>query len=133
MEPADFAKLYHGLYERLAEKFGVFSGKQAYEDLPGNTKMLMEAVALEMMERLRTVIRATECDNIGLPTEGDVIVVRYLEGMPSGEERKKDYTAIRDYFVRSGVKVRLLGISGEMSIDKVSEEEMATYGWFKKR
>jgi len=55
------------------------------------------------------------------------------EGMPSGEERKKDYNAIRDYFIRSGIKVRLLGISGEMSIDQVSEIEMATFGWFKKR
>lgn len=133
MEPVEFAKMYHTVYERLAEKFGVFAGGQQYDDLPGNTKMLMEAVALEVIQRMRTVMRAIECQNIGRPENGDVIVVRYLEGMPAGEERKKDYIAIRDYFRNANIAVRILGISGEMSLDKVSETEMATFGWFKRR
>lgn len=133
MEPVELAKIWHSVYERLAAQYGVFAGGTPYDELPGNTKMLMEATAMDVLARLRTVIRATECRNIGLPMTGDVIVVRYLEGMPSGDERKKDYVAIRDYFQMSGITVRMLGVSGEMSLDKVTEEEMAVFGWYKKR
>lgn len=133
MEPTEFAHMYHTVYQRLAPKFGLFASGLEYGDLPGQTKMLDEAVAADILERLRTVIRATECTNIGMPADGDVIVIRYFEGFPDSAERKKDYVAIRDYFQRSGVRVRLLGISGEMSLDQVSEIEMAQFGWFKKR
>ena len=95
--------------------------------------MLMEAVAQDVLPRLRLVLRATECRNIGLPMSGDIIVIRYLEGLPSSEERRKDYAAIRDYFQTSDINVRLLGIGGAMSLDKVSEEDMAKFGWYKRR
>lgn len=133
MEPAEFARMYHTIYQRLAAQHGIFASGQAYEELPGTTQLHMEAVAHEVIERMRTVLRATECQNIGTPENGDVLVVRYLEGMPSPDERRKDYTAIRNYFQMNQIQVRILGVSGEMSLDKVSETEMATFGWFKKR
>ena len=133
MEPVELAKIWHTVYERMAAQFGVFCGGTPYTELPGNTKMLYEAVAADVLNRLRLVMRAAECRNIGLPMSGDVIVVRYLEGMPTSEERRKDYLAIRDYFQKSDINIRILGVSGEMSLDKVSEEEMATFGWYKKR
>jgi len=69
---------------------------------------------------------------LGLPNEGDVIVVRYVNGMSDSDDRKKDYTAIRNYFADQGIHVRILGISGTMTLEKVSEDEMAIYGWVKK-
>ena len=57
MEPSEFAHMYHTVYQRLAPKFGMFASGLEYGDLPGQTKMLDEAVAADMLERLRTVIR----------------------------------------------------------------------------
>lgn len=133
MEPVEFAKAYHAAHERLAAQFGVFASGTPYAELPGNVKLLMEAVASQMLDAVRADLRTTECRNVGLPGSGDVIVIRYLDGMPSSADRKKDYTVIRDYFQRSGIQVRILGVSGGMTLDKVDEEQMATFGWFKKR
>lgn len=75
-----------------------------------------------------------ELKNLGHVENGDVIVVRYLtSALPDQEERRKDYVAIRDYFQRQGLSVRMLGVSGAMTLDKADEIEMARFGWFKRK
>ena len=70
--------------------------------------------------------------NLGEVKNGDVLVVRY-KNLPEAEERRKDYVAIRDYFANQGIRVRLLGVTSDMTLETVTESEMNRYGWYKKR
>ncbi len=64
---------------------------------------------------------------------GDVIVVRYVTGRPDDTTMRDDYAAIRDWFLRHKLRVRILAIVGNIELEAVSEADMARFGWVKKR
>lgn len=137
MTPEELAKQFHATYERLAPKFGYETRPQSrveWEQVPEQNKMLMIATAAEVLAWLHSELVRRELMILGDVKNGDVVIVRYVgQATPDLDARKKDYIAIRDYFQKGGTTVRMLGISGDMTLDLADELEMARFGWFKRR
>lgn len=62
---------------------------------------------------------------------GNVVLMKYKEKV-SLEEARKDYVALRSWFQRENLHVRLLQLSQNLDLACVDEALMNTFGWFKK-
>lgn len=86
---------------------------------------LSEALIRLKDERVKFVVEQLDVKR------GHVIIMRYKQKV-SLEEARKDYVALRAWFQKENLHVRLLQLSQNLDLEAVEEAVMNTFGWFKK-
>ena len=72
-------------------------------------------------------------DNLGPVKTGDVLIVRYRNNLTPHQQRGY-YDSLRTFFRDRGIHPRIIGVIGhDVTLEKLSVEEMAAYGWRKDR
>jgi len=70
-------------------------------------------------------------NNLGPVKTGDVLIIRYREGLQPSQQRMY-YDSLRAFFRDRGIHPRIIGVIGQdVSLDKVDDVTMARYGWKK--